>query len=156
MTPIEVLEQCILDLAPNHYACENAPNDYKSLMNWYNNNNSGVLPVFNGSSDKTIYSSDRVNFAFRAWHDAIHIAFKLDFSYADELEVAKHHVDELLCWCIGHGIDGNLAYDAAELVYADVVGQVEYYYHHKKYVDNQLDFVVDYIVNDFNLPAGVY
>lgn len=49
----------------------------------------GRMLVWNGASTGTIFGSPEVNFAFRAWHDAIHVLGNHAFTLEGELEVAE-------------------------------------------------------------------
>lgn len=67
------LEALILRLAPPHYATPDAPSTLDALQAAWANQDARGLPVFDGGCDHTIYSSPDVNYAFRAWHDSIHV-----------------------------------------------------------------------------------
>jgi len=103
-----------------------APNTYPELISRYNSD--GILTVYSGASDKCLYP-ERYNHLFRAWHDMVHIDNGLTFSFDDELEVARIQCSkckDLL---------------SKDLLWLDIAGQVWYYETHKKYVDNQAEFV---------------
>lgn len=56
----------------------------------------GRILVWSGGSDYSIYTSPEVNWAFRAWHDYIHITMGATFTKAGEAlvcEKQKQHVD---------------------------------------------------------------
>ena len=40
--------------------------------------------IWPGASERTIYGAPEVNWAFRAWHDSVHLARECDFSRAGE------------------------------------------------------------------------
>jgi len=94
------LEALILRSAPPHVAVPYAPEDLADLNDWANAQHTPdygrepwllELPVWNGASDSTIYSSPEVNFAYRAWHDWLHLQLQADVSYADERRVSEAH-----------------------------------------------------------------
>ena len=156
-TAIEVLEHVIKAKAPDHYPDKFAPNSWDELKPWLDVLEKGnPIPVYNGGSDHTIYSSDEVNYAFRAWHDAIHLVYGLSFSKEDELAVATIHYQQVLDYCREHGIGVHLARQAANLIFADVAGQVEYFYTHREFVNDQAAFVYDYIDNGYKLNSKKY
>ena len=135
MEPIsESLNRQILALAPRHVAVPDAPNTWRELQRAAYDS-AGRLRVFNGASSATIYASPSVNFAFRAWHDSLHLAHGLDFSRESELKIAQFHADQ---------IQGE--YDK-RLIYADVAAQVEYYFKHGRYVPEHLQraIVLEYL-----------
>lgn len=129
-------EQAILALAPKHHACADAPSNIKELREWYKSNTLNVdsLPVYDGGSDDTIFGSREVNFAFRAWHDALHLENNLGFSQEDELTMAMLHCKELRLMGISE--------DDCDLMFNDVAGQVLYYYNSKEFINNQQHFHV--------------
>jgi len=132
------LEAFIRDAAPPHIAVADAPNTYKALLLHRGTLWMGQpLPVYNGGCDRTIYSSPNVNYAFRAWHDGIHIAHELDFSPAGEqqvLAVSHAHMAQ-------HAKRYGLVAEDFAAITADILGQVMYYQKHGKYVDDQQAFV---------------
>lgn len=114
-----------------YFPSENAPNTWRDLKGA----DLACLPVFSGGCDHTIYISPAYNWAFRAWHDSIHISKGLGFSYLDELAVAKEHLCQLeLIRAPEH---------VKRAVWYDVAGQVEYYYKNGCFVVNQKAFVQD-------------
>ncbi len=128
MTPY--LERRILKEAQAHGYTRNisprAPNTFTDLAAQGLNH----LVVYDGASADTIYSSPEVNYQLRYWHDRVHLLLGLSFSLTDEITVSAYQCSRL------HD-EG-----AQRILDADLRGQVEYYYQHKKYVDNQRDFVV--------------
>jgi hypothetical protein len=139
------LENFILNQAPLHHPSVDAPNGYGELMQWYQDNRGydhpnytmPSIPVFSGGSEATIYSSNRYNFAARAWHDSIHINKRLDFSMADEIKVMNEQVRQMK----QRAVQFQLSNDDYQAIKYDVGGQVLYYYKHKEYVKDQAAFV---------------
>lgn len=67
-----------------------APDTYPDLVQaWALARASGVLPVFDGASDFTIYTDSFVNIEARFWHDMVHLEHDLNFTLDDELEVCE-------------------------------------------------------------------
>ena len=138
-----------------YIAVDDAPNNWNALQEWFLEDvifkKKGALPVYKGGSEKTIYGKAETNHKFRAWHDMIHLENNLSFSYDDEMKVAKIHAQQLR--------DIGAPTWVINAVYCDVAGQVIYYYHHKQYVDNQKQFVLDCINNGLIETArnsGIY
>ena len=135
MQPLsESLNAQILALAPAHVAVPDAPNTWRELQRAAYDD-LGRLRVYDGASAGTIYGSDRVNFAFRAWHDALHLAHGLNFSRESELKIAQLHADQI------HGDFER------RLIFADVAAQVEYYFEHGQFVPehSQREVVLAYM-----------
>lgn len=119
---------------------DNAPETYKELvklkpyiMDCIENHMTIEMPVYSGGSENTIYTDKWDNYKFRAIHDFIHIMYGLRFTEADECKVCDIHADMLR----KHGASDYVI----KLLEADVKGQVRYYYKHKKFVENQLEFI---------------
>jgi hypothetical protein len=90
------------------------------------------LIVWAGASDGTIYGDPRVNWMFRAWHDACHIILNAPFTLDGERYVAKYQA----------GCLGDLA---GRIVIAEVAGQAEHYALTGSFPINQVKFVTDYL-----------
>jgi len=133
------LNQAIIDIAPRYNVSDNAPNTWEDLQADYKKH--GIITVFAGACERSIYNNVDVNHAFRAWHDKIHLEHGLSFSYEDELEVARIHCAALPKY--------------ADVLWADVAGQVWYYYKYGKYVKDQAAFVNAFITcyNYGELPS---
>ena len=132
------LESFILNQAPPHHPTSNAPSSYEELRAWHDRTH-GVqsMPVFDGGCDNTIYSHARYNYAFRAWHDQIHIDLGLTFSKLDEIRTCNEHIRQMTA----HRAMFNLTTEDVRAIRYDVAGQIMYYYTHKKYVKDQARFV---------------
>lgn len=83
------LEAFILASAPPHTVAQDGPSNWTELQAV---RGSRVLPVNPQSAEGSIYSSVRVNIAFRAWHDSLHLALNAGFDHAGELAVAREHI----------------------------------------------------------------
>lgn len=115
------LESAILALAPPHVATQTAPSNLPELLAaWERYILDGTpLPVYDGACDRTIYSSARVNHAFRAWHDSIHVTLAAEFNAAGERAVSAAAVETLRRW------PGITQADLLAMHF-EVVGQLEY------------------------------
>lgn len=105
----------------------NAPNTEKDLFN------STSLVIWSDASDNTIYQDARVNWAFRALHDALHLKTRYDFSPHAEialgrLQASKQSSDLL-----------------ADLIYCEVSRQAEYYLKNGVFVPDQVLFTKQFI-----------
>jgi len=99
----------------------NAPNDYDELKTAWNASKSSrmALPVWNGQSDKTIYTNPGANYAFRFWHDVLHCVLNKGFTTAEEIAIGAIHVKE---------VQAEFGHDSLEaiMMYADTIGQSMY------------------------------
>ena len=143
----QLLENCIQDNAPGFYPTLQAPNSYTDLKEWAEQNDYHALPmpVFSGGSEDTIYSTPDINYAFRAWHDSIHLEQELDFTTNNELAVASIHYREVLKYGLENGYPLGECVTAARLIYADVAGQVMYYDKYGDFVKDQEQFVNEFL-----------
>jgi hypothetical protein len=123
------LNSRILKLAPKHMVSDNAPYSFETLSA---SSPSGLV-VWSGASDKTIYGDPSVNWAFRAWHDSLHLKLGADFSLQGERIVALEQ-----CRVIGS--------DAwAKIVMGEVVGQVEYLNKYGTFPADQMAFMRNWL-----------
>jgi hypothetical protein len=107
-----------------------APNSYDELRMW---KGSPCLPVFTGGCDKTIFDTPETNYMMRGIHDLTHLKYGLSFKPEDEVECARHHVQQFKK--VG-------APDLFQrMIYEDTHAQVRYYAETGKFVDNQRAFV---------------
>ena len=119
-----------------------APTSYKELCAAYANcERSGCpLPVFSGGSESTIYGVPEVNYAFRYWHDVEHVLGGNNFGLQGEIRTAYRQLATLES-VYGFG-PATMEW---KLLHADIVGQIQYYNKHKKFVENQVEFALDFI-----------
>lgn len=124
------LNEKILDIATslNYSVSDRAPGTYEALRAQSN----GLMVVWAGASDGTIYGDRRVNWAFRAWHDSLHLALNADFTLTGELLVAKEQARIL---------GGQLG----EIILAEVEGQAGYYAANGYFPEDQVTFMRDYL-----------
>ena len=122
--------------APPHYATPDAPSTWAELQAWHEDENASIsMPVFNGGCEHTIYDSAETNYAFRAWHDSLHLANNYSFSREDEIKVGLIHMQQAR--------RAGLSKRDQDTLIADTIGQIEYYYKFGRYVENQAKFVSD-------------
>lgn len=80
------------DITPDDNRCSTL----HKITDYYNA--TGRVLVWSGASDKSIFGDPRVNHAFRAWHDYVHITRQLPFTQAGEHDVMlaqQRHVKAL-------------------------------------------------------------
>lgn len=98
-----------------------APSCEKDLFNC------GELVIWSGASDNTIFQDEKVNFAFRALHDALHLKTGMNFSPENEIELGRIQASRY---------DGILA----DLVYCEVSLQAKYFLNNGVFVQDQVLF----------------
>lgn len=108
---------------------DNAPSTTQELFN------SSSLVVWSGASDRTVYQDASINWAFRAWHDYSHIKTQLPFTIEGELELARIQASQF---------DAEILQD---LIYCEVAGQVNYFKTYGTFVENQVEFAVNWMRN---------
>ena len=98
------------------------------------------LKIWSGGSENTIFGDPEVNYAFRAWHDWVHITSQLDFSPLNEARVAFIQAAMLPEeWTFERN-----------LILIEVIWQVLHHDATGEFVDDQRDFTVHI------LHAGFY
>lgn len=133
-TLIPELNKRILALAPKHFkVSDSAPQTFEALKREYAE--TGVIHVWSGASDTTIYGDASVNHAMRAWHDALHVELDADFTLDGERRVALRQAELIGCSKL------------APIILAEVLGQVEYFQTHGQFPKDQLAFVKAYLNN---------
>lgn len=120
------LNSKIKRFAPSLLAKDIAPSTFEDLMRL----DSKEAIVWSGASECTIYGDPSVNYAMRAWHDSLHRKLSADFSLAGETRVALEH-----CRLIES--DG-----LARIIWAEVVGQAEFFERFGQFPENQVEFIL--------------
>lgn len=119
--------RAIMKLAPRFTVKDDAPDTLEKLTR----QNASSLVVWAGASDSTIYGDPAVNWAFRAWHDYLHIKLNAEFNEHGETIVAIEQARQLR----------NDGY--GKLVTIEVIEQLNYFKKFGKFPDNQLKFFND-------------
>jgi hypothetical protein len=101
----------------------------EKITNYYNR--TGIVMVWTGASENTIFGNEMVNFKFRAWHDLIHITGQHAFDAKGERAVMEEQQRQ--------------APEFKDLIECEVIGQVEYFEATGKFPDNQIEFAKQYL-----------
>ena len=120
---------------------DRAPDSYRTLVAYVENH--GVIAVSNEASEKTIYADNECNYAFRAWHDACHLALGADFTIEGEIETMKLQQADIVS---RYGLNALSSF-WCRLLDAEVRGQAEYYRAHGRFPDDQRAFVMAWLDN---------
>lgn len=78
----------------------------------------GRLVVWAGASDKTVFGCPALNWAFRAWHDSVHMAVMGEFTRQGETLVALEQIVQAR-----RVLDSP---DADKTLWQEVIGQLDY------------------------------
>lgn len=133
------LNQLVLSLAPAHEARAYAPSTFADLVQCQH---SATLPVWDGASNATIFRDAKVNHAFRAWHDATHIANYRAFDLAGEIQT-----------CADQKAQVRLYYPSApawvyRLLDVEISEQAAHFVAHGEFPLDQLAFTLERIKHD--------
>ncbi len=125
---IKLINNTILNEASKlrYTVADKAPSNEIELFN------SPTLVIWTGSSDNTIFQDAKVNWAFRALHDALHLKTRLNFTPDAEIELGRIQASKYT---------GLLA----DLVYCEVSMQALHYKQHGTFVVDQVEFTLNYL-----------
>jgi len=112
----------------------------------------GRITVYSESSDSTVFDCREVNQAFRAWHDWCHLVLDAPFNLEGETRACREQERHIFA---RYG-DGDTGQELAALLRAEVIGQAKYYQLHKRYIQNQRAFAVDYMAHGDSILNNVY
>lgn len=128
------LNRLVLAMAPAHVARPIAPSTLAELYQC-----GDTLAVWDGASEGTVYGCPKVNHAFRAWHDAAHIAGGFAFDLDGEIAACRYQIRQALERF--PRLPGTLV----RAVECEIVGQAEYFAAHGTFPANQLEFFNNYV-----------
>lgn len=114
---------------------DNAPESFKALKNTTKNKHLLIATAGNSTS---IYG-EHVNSLFRFYHDVTHLTLDKGFSLDGETTVIDQHIRDAKVY----GLKGL----AMQILIADTLGQVQYYYKNKRFVSDQAAFI-DCVLNN--------
>lgn len=134
----------VLHMASRYHPCgfdvsDDAPDTYEELK--AEATERGRITVWSGASDKTVFDDKEVNYAFRAWHDAIHLSRGEDFSFAGEYACYVAHARDLI-EVFG---DNERTRRWNDILFADIVGQALYREEHGNFPEDQRTFVEEFL-----------
>ena len=121
---------------------ENAPSKYKDMVEYYKKN--GKFLIFNGG-DTANYLGHEYTLKFRALHEFMHYFYELKFTFKDEKTLSDITAHQFYLV----GLDMNLSIKECLIIKAimnaEIKGQIEYYELNKNYVENQIEFIDNYL-----------
>lgn len=138
--------RCILS-GWSYYVTDDAPEKFKDLKA---RTVGKRIPIASYGSETSIYGSGQTgadyNHKFRFWHDVTHLELDQGFSKDGERAVIDDHLAE--------GRAFGLSELAMKILEADTLGQVEYYFKHREFVENQRAFVDSCVQHGIRMACG--
>ena len=121
---------------------KNAPNNYKEMVSYFETNKEFL--IFDGGDHGHL--GEKYNVRFRALHDKMHYDKKLSFSFQDEKILSDITVNMFrkLAYNKFYATHWEMAI-VGEIINAEIRGQIEYYELNKSYVEDQKQFINDYL-----------
>lgn len=130
----------VADLLPRGFdVAPDAPETFEGLKDHFAR--TGRIVVSSLHSDRTIYGSAAVNYAFRAWHDWVHVACDFPLTLEGERDVAFVQIDQLTLYADNQA----QAEHWARIIFAEVDGQAQYFAQTGAFPLDQVAFVSAYL-----------
>lgn len=107
----------------------------------------GRLTVWNGNSEDTVFDDAEVNWHFRAWHDAVHLAIGADFSLLGEYRCYQRQWQDIVTL---YG-ESPRTHRWRDILYAEIMGQAMYYHDRGNFPVNQRQFVESFLSGEVRL-----
>lgn len=95
----------------------------------------GIIKIWTGASDNTIFGTAEMNWKFRAWHDYIHITQGFGFDFAGE---------SIVCQIQKEMIPSDWLYEK-DLIHTEIIGQAQFFVHNGFFIDDQRRFTSVYM-----------
>jgi len=122
---------------------KDAPSTYQELRALREFSPAKII-VYNGGCDNTIFSQSVYNHLFRAFHDFGHLSHGLDFQFKNEITLGERQANEVYD-AVLPTIGLERANVVRQIIRAEIIGQIEYYQIHRRYIDDQKTYVIGYL-----------
>lgn len=109
----------------------------------------GELMVWNGASDQTIFSTEYLNCAFRAWHDFHHVDMQHPFTKLGEAAVCEAQMRDVREYVDNEELQRYMCM----LLDAEINGQVGVFLDTGTFVEDQRTFAVQYINDKYSVQV---
>ncbi|UVB02983.1 hypothetical protein IVIADoCa2_6 [Xanthomonas phage vB_Xar_IVIA-DoCa2] len=129
------LAAAVRRMAPSYVVLDDAPSTLDGVRAYAEEH--GVLAVWSGASENTIWPSPEHNYDFRALHDSIHVKYGHAFDLAGEVATAVDTEKMLRERC------PELSEEDYRALWFEVVGQAAYENVNGKFPDDQAAFIAD-------------
>ena len=127
-----------------YFTTDKAPESFKALKGQTIGKR---IPIANYGGDTSIYGDVAINERFRFWHDVTHLKLNEGFSKQGEYAVVEQHLLEAERY--------GLSPLAMAILRIDTKGQVDYYFRHKEFVQNQDAFLDTCLLRGTDLAIKV-
>ena len=118
-----------------------APNTYRTMID--SRESKGYYIVYNGGDHGML--GEEYNIKFRALHDWGHYSYGLSFRFYEEKRLGElQALDLALVAWNDLGLTTWESYVIREIVKAEIIGQIDYFQNHGKYVADQSEFITNY------------
>jgi hypothetical protein len=121
---------------------KDAPNSFKEMVAYYKEN--GSFLIFDGGDTENFLSHD-ATVKFRALHDFTHYFYNLTFSFKDEKILSDITANNFYLIGLDMGLSDRDCLIIKAIINAEIRGQIEYYELNNKYVENQKEFIQNYL-----------
>lgn len=116
-----------------------APSTFNEVVN--HRKIRGLFGITPEGASPSIYGDVKHNYAARALHDFYHVKLHKDFSLDDEYVVARYQRGEMYNILRLNGFSHGVSKKSADLLFDDIVLQIQYYYKTGRYVEDQVAFM---------------
>lgn len=135
-------EGWILSIAPPHVRSMKSPQTFEDVKEYFDKN--GKYHVFEGGAklDETVFNTWEARWAYRAWHDSIHVQFDIPFEKKNELAVAR--IQESIA------LDYGISKRDAKILRLDLEAHIHYYYTTGEHPERQVRLIADCMNESLN------
>ncbi len=109
----------------------------------------GYITVSRDGCDHSIYRDARLNIVARLWHDMWHLELDAPFDAAGEELVAEAQCKEMTDWLRAENVTEQSIEAARNILYRDIMAQVEYYEKYNRFVPYQELFIMNDYLNNY-------
>ena len=120
---------------------ELAPNTYKGMREYFDE--FGQFLIYSGEDHG--FLGQEYNIKFRALHDYMHYNYNLSFKFEDEKKLSEITEKEFMYDALKVNATLQECLIVANIINAEIKGQIEYYEKNNEYVKNQAEFIESYL-----------
>ena len=109
----------------------------------------GFITVSREGCTGTIYRDSEINVRARLWHDLWHLELNAPFDAAGEELVAEAQCQEMTDWLRTQKVTDKSIEAARNILYLDIMAQVEYYERYARFCKYQEIFIMNKYLNEY-------
>ena len=109
----------------------------------------GYITVSRDGCENSIYGEARLNILARLWHDIWHLELNAPFDADGEELVAEAQCQEMTDWLRSENVTERSIEAARNILYRDIMAQVEYYAKYNRFVPHQELFIKNDYLNNY-------